>query len=385
MNKMLDVPQSSPKRLRECSLLFDDDDKDMDDNDDDENNISDEELVMIHNSSSRNMKVDTNNDIGYLKPLKSSPKRTKVNTTTTTTTTTNTDQQFRKSSSSSFTAAAAAFIPHPLSNTLISQLPNISNQENIINNGMLNDPNESGSTDDRHIYVEKLYPQLFNFPHVSTIGTGLPRLHSNELLTANRERLSNHKRESDTSNSAYPPTILRSQSITTFVTDSSAEEISNNCAFVQLGPLQPLPQEFLTNPRAYWEHLQSRGWYSIKTPELMQTGNYYKDIDDDYLKKRFGSHLFLRRGEPKILQHNETYIEKIYETSEMTFNLFNRLFQEDLCFPSEDSVISYCRSTYGIGIHNFPTTSTNPTANINSVIMTFLFPDEHVDNDGDIM
>jgi len=71
----------------------------------------------------------------------------------------------------------------------------------------------------------------------------------------------------------------------------------------------------------------------------------------------------------------------------MNMNLFNRLFKEDLCFPSEDSVISYCRSTYGIGLNNFPinTSNTNAAPTINSAIMTYLFPDQNVDNNGDIV
>jgi hypothetical protein len=103
----------------------------------------------------------------------------------------------------------------------------------------------------------------------------------------------------------------------------------------------------------------------------MQRGFYNKDIDDEYVKKRFGTHLFLRRGEPRILKESDEYIEKIYETAEMNINLFNRLFKEDICFPSEDSVINYCRSTYGIGITNFPGSATTPT--VNSLLM-LLFP-----------
>jgi hypothetical protein len=125
--------------------------------------------------------------------------------------------------------------------------------------------------------------------------------------------------------------------------------------------------------------LQSRGWYSIETPEYMRDCCYV-DIDDEYVKKRFNTHLFLRRGESRILQNGDEYIEKIYESSEMTFNLFSQLFKEDICFPSEESVISYCRSIYGIRnddipVHQQPNTINQPIA----TIMSFLF-DPNVEN-----
>ena len=415
-----DIQQSSPKRLRESNHFY------YQSNDDaDENNTEDPELVMIHTTSvmiqttNGDLNLESNDHIAYVKPLKSSPKRTKMSGASGNfDNDMDIDNAITSTTSTSFPVSILPFIPHPIANN------NMEQEDDNTNDNINDDANEEADDDDvaaadddddandddddindgyevdvdnRDIEVDLLEPQFFNFPKVSTMGEGLanPNITST-LLNKNIVLLENLLKEADTSEGKYPPTILPPKTVATFsdsdvldacTSDSAVLRDSSDCMFIQLGPLAPLPKEFMLNPRSYWGHLQTRGWYSIKTPEIMQTGFCYKDIDDEYTKKRFGTHLFLRRGEPQILQAGDVYTEKLYETAEMNINLFNSLFKEDICFPSEDSVISYCRSTYGIGLNNFPvnTSNTNAVPTINSSIMTYLFPDQNVDNNGDIV
>ena len=363
------VLQPSPKRLRESSNLFDEE------NDDDDY------------VNSLRLNVETDDDIQYFsKKSPKSPKRTKLRDTLDIDhdddmETVDIDPEMEtvdidpemETFDIDEQVTSHHFNPHPIyADAVTDHQSNITEQENI-EIGNFVDMEETPID----IVENLMYPRYFNYPHISTIGTGLqitPGIGDSVLMEKNITFLNNRQKEGDTSNGLYPSTVFLPKNIATFSNDSIVSNISSDAQFIQLGPLAPLPKEFLLNPREYWGMLQSRGWYSIKTPDIMQSGFCYKDIDDEYVKKRFGSNLFLRRGEPRILQESDEYIEKIYETSEMNINLFNNLFKEDICFPSEDSVINYCRSTYGIGMNNFPNNTEAPAFNSMNSVISFLFP-----------
>lgn len=360
---------SSPKRSRDSD----------DDHIDADNDVEDYEIVSIINTSS----MINNNEVNYTIPLKLSPKRTKV------------IDLFHDREPRVDSNVNEEYMNQLLStsSSSIAQLP--SNQ----NNQIMSDPNDQGFGDvlessyiqlsEPVIHDVQLEPQLFNYPHLSTIESGAPRLGSFSLLHSNKNFLEKRKEEyNHTSNNFYPPTIPSPPPFTVFTQreDILVNENQNitDCYYVQLGPLCPLPRDFLLNPRSYWPLLQSRGWYTIETPTYMRDCCYI-DIDDEYLKKRFNTHLFLRRGEPRILQAGDEYIEKVYETSEMSYNLFNQLFKEDICFPSEECVINYCRSLYGIRSDDIPVHQPNTTTVHQPIttILSYLFDpnvEHHIPN-----